>query len=167
AEMRDLRLTSSTELAIVDAEVGVIAYPDPDRLIRGGGGRLPSRQPGRTGCGTSAGTAALVVRQQPDAVFGGWGNLVRAQPAAARIRADRRAHPDCHPGLGAVARGPGAAAASDRMGRWPCAGSTDARLGAGTAAGTVDPPVGRLGRGVGGFPILRHTADAFLCSGSQ
>jgi len=37
AEMRDLRLTSSTELAIVDAEVGVIAYPDPDRLIRGEG----------------------------------------------------------------------------------------------------------------------------------
>src|SRR5690554_2994167 len=117
--------------------------------------------------GYRGGTAALVVRQQPDAVFGGWGNLVRAQPAAARIRTDRCAHTDCHPGLGAVARGPGAAAASDRMGCRTCAGSADARLGAGTAAGTVDPPVGRLGRGVGGFPILRHTADAFLCSGSQ
>lgn len=33
AEIRDLRLTSGTELAIFDEHVGVIAYPEPQRII--------------------------------------------------------------------------------------------------------------------------------------
>ena len=45
-EAQDLRLTQSTELAIHDEGVGVIAYPDPKRIIRteGAGFRLASLQ---------------------------------------------------------------------------------------------------------------------------
>ena len=43
-EARDLRLTSGTELAIFDQEIGVIAYPDLQRIIKteGSGFRLAS-----------------------------------------------------------------------------------------------------------------------------
>ncbi|PRB83791.1 HD domain-containing phosphohydrolase [Pseudomonas sp. MYb185] len=46
SEVRDLRLTSGTELAIFDEQVGVIAYPEPQRIIRreGPGFRLASLQ---------------------------------------------------------------------------------------------------------------------------
>ncbi|MEJ6656401.1 MAG: HD domain-containing phosphohydrolase [Pseudomonas sp.] len=45
-EVSDLRLTSGTELAIVDERIGVIAYPDPLRIIKqaGSGFRLASLQ---------------------------------------------------------------------------------------------------------------------------
>lgn len=44
AEIRDLRLTSGTELAIYDERVGVIAYPEPQRILMpdGAGFRLAS-----------------------------------------------------------------------------------------------------------------------------
>jgi len=44
AEIRDLRLTSGTELAIYEEEVGVIAYPEPQRILmsEGTGFRLAS-----------------------------------------------------------------------------------------------------------------------------
>ena len=44
AEIRDLRLTSGTELAIYDDQVGVIAYPEPQRMLmtEGAGFRLAS-----------------------------------------------------------------------------------------------------------------------------
>lgn len=44
AEIRDLRLTSGTELAIHDERVGVIAYPEPERILMpdGVGFRLAS-----------------------------------------------------------------------------------------------------------------------------
>lgn len=43
-EIRDLRLTSGTELAIYDDDVGVIAYPEPQRILKteGAGFRLAS-----------------------------------------------------------------------------------------------------------------------------
>ena len=63
-EVRDLRLTSGTELAIHDDQAGVIAYPEPHRVLKSDGAGFRLARLDELGVEPLARTAAPPVRQR-------------------------------------------------------------------------------------------------------